>query len=342
MPIGQIKALSWFVAALLTLGLSAYVYTFITELKEREKVGIVDQAEIKAALEDVPAIAEQTDNMIEYEDVRALFHEGRLNWTGYVPPEPITIDPRDVEPAKPKYTPVAELLRVLMIRYDPVDETHSLVFVRYTAEARVPPAAVVGGYSLHVGDPLHSPHDHIKVKSVGLDEETGRLSVTFEFGDEGREPESLGPAVFQSAGMIVQVGADGVRIPAPRRFPVSTHQRPRRGMTIQIAPNDYRLGTQDIKTFIDDYPSIINEVRPKKHRDPRTGRYDGIEISDVPAGSMAARHGAETGDIIKSINGHAVTSPSEAINYAKNNEADTWVIVIERRGKEQTINYTPD
>jgi S1-C subfamily serine protease len=77
------------------------------------------------------------------------------------------------------------------------------------------------------------------------------------------------------------------------------------------------------------------------HRDPKTGAYDGIEIRQVPAGSMAANHGAQAGDIIKSINGHPVKSVQEAINFAKNNANlyDVWEIEVENKGQIRIVTY---
>ena len=77
------------------------------------------------------------------------------------------------------------------------------------------------------------------------------------------------------------------------------------------------------------------------HRDPRTGKFDGIEIQSVQAGGIAARHGAKEGDIIKSINGHPVTSSSEAITFVKNNQesTSTWIVVVENKGRERTVTY---
>ncbi|MDE0897356.1 MAG: PDZ domain-containing protein, partial [Planctomycetota bacterium] len=68
---------------------------------------------------------------------------------------------------------------------------------------------------------------------------------------------------------------------------------------------------------------------------------DGIEITKVPAGSMAAKHGAKEGDIIKSVNGHPVTTTQEAIKYAQNNaeKYTTWEILVENQGVERTVYY---
>ncbi len=68
---------------------------------------------------------------------------------------------------------------------------------------------------------------------------------------------------------------------------------------------------------------------------------DGIELTDVQPGGVAARHGAQSGDIIKSINDHSVASSSEAINFVKNNKDNysTWVVVIENKGKQRVVTF---
>jgi S1-C subfamily serine protease len=56
---------------------------------------------------------------------------------------------------------------------------------------------------------------------------------------------------------------------------------------------------------------------------------------------MAERHGAQAGDVIKSINGHTVNSTQEAITYVKtnSNKYTTWEVVIENKGKTRTVTY---
>ena len=82
-------------------------------------------------------------------------------------------------------------------------------------------------------------------------------------------------------------------------------------------------------------------MRHRRHRDPKTGKFDGIEIQSVVSGSAAARHGAQEGDVIRSINGHPVTSVSEAITFVKNHEGEysTWEVIVSNRGVERTVTY---
>jgi C-terminal processing protease CtpA/Prc len=139
----------------------------------------------------------------------------------------------------------------------------------------------------------------------------------------------------------VIVGPDGVVKP-PRVEFTRKEDIYRPGKTAQLGANRFRLGTEDVKEFGDRYTEILGrEVETSRHQDPRTGKYDGIEIKSVKEGSIAARHGAQEGDVIKSINGHPVNSTQEAINFVKvnSNNYTTWEIVVENHGKTRTVTY---
>jgi hypothetical protein len=223
-----------------------------------------------------------------------------------------------------------------MIQHDAREPKDSTIFVLYKPPAQVPAAPIVAGYTLRVGDRLHGKNQAIRVAAIGPD------VVTFAFDDAGNDVETLGPEVFDPQTEIVSVGPDGVRYPQQRAIPTGATPPAPPGETRRIGPNHFRLGQQDMDFIGQNYPEIITgELKHQRHRDPRTGRYDGIELTDVRPGSIPARHGAESGDVIKSINGHPVTSVPEAISFIKNNAGkfDRWDIVIERRGKEITVTY---
>lgn len=334
MNISQLKLVAWLAAGVLTLGLSAYVVLFIQRLPELEAP--LDMNRIRATLEDVPPVETKTDELIAYEDVKKLFHETGLNWTGKLPPPPP--DPRkeeEVVKVIPKVA-VADLVKVLMLQVDRVDASQSKAFVKYLPKAQVPPAKI-GGVPLRVGDRLLEPHDHVRVEAIEVD------GVVFAFDDEAREKETLAPEEFDTESLIVSVGPDGVATMPSKGIPRGT-PRPRETakQTFEYQPNHFRIGTEDAANFEQNYTRILTEeVSHQRHRDPRTGRYDGVELTEVRPGGTAEKHGAQAGDIIKSINGHPVTSVPEAINFAKVNAGkySKWDVLIERRGREMTITY---
>jgi len=131
-----------------------------------------------------------------------------------------------------------------------------------------------------------------------------------------------------------------VILPSTPKIPTAAQSRPRvvpRETTL-IGEDRYLAGLDDREIFQKDYSKILAELRFKQHHDPKNGKPDGVEIKDVPKGSFGAKYGAKAGQIIKSINGHAVTSVNEGISYAKQNadKYDLWVIVYEEQGKEKT------
>lgn len=330
MNIGQIKIASWTAGALLTLGLGAYVFTFVSTLEERRKLPDADT--VRKHLSGVEQVQVKSDGQVKYDDVRRLFHD--LNWTGaMVVAAPET--PQTPENLVPEVVPVRDLVRVLWVRVDLGDRAGSSVFLKYKSKAQVENKGL-GGFLMREGDTLAAPHDGIRIEAINGE------GVVFAFADEAREKETLFPAEFDAHAQIVQVGPDGIVMPPaggliPRR---ATTIVP--GKTTPLGSNRFLLGTEDLQMASDNYLDILsNDVQLRQHRDPRTGRYDGVEISDVSAGSFAERHGATKGDVVKSINGHPVNSTQEAINFVKMNKDKytSWEVVIENKGKTKTVVY---
>lgn len=333
MNIGQIKVAAWAVAALLTLGLSWYVFDFARGLKAKSEP--TAPALVKGVLEGVTPLKAPSDKLFAYEQSKRIV--ALLDWTG-APKAAIVTPEAPKGPETPVVTPVKKLVRITMMRYDPTDATGSRVALRYRPEAGVTNPVVAAFSLLKVNDALAAPHNGIKVAAIEAD------SVTFSFGTPGRENETLTCEDFDAKAVIVMVGPDGdVKLPGPHATIVkNTNEVFRPGKTTPLGRNTYKLGTDDIKTIGEEYPRILGtEVQTAQHRDPKTGKYDGIEIKSILPGSIAERHGAQQGDVVKSINGHPVNSTGEAITYVKTNSntTSTWEVVVENKGKQRTVTY---
>jgi hypothetical protein len=346
MNIGQIKILAWLTAALLTLGLSFYVYRFMHDLPGLQTPP--DRKFVQKVLEDVEPAKTKTEDLVHYDDVIRLFLPGceaceknlpnhrHLNWTGKEKVVKVDVKGGDA-PEEPKAVPMRDLVAIAMIKVDLADPQNSSVFLKYKPRAAVQAPGLAGGELLRIGDALAAPHGRTKIAAIEPD------AVVFSFEGGERENETLGPADFDVKTQIVQVGPDGVVMPAlGSSIPRGTAAPFRPGKTTSIGENKYVLGSEDIKYVNEHYPEIFTrDVRTARHQDPKTGKYDGIEIKSVAANSLAASHGAQDGDVIKSINGHPVTSVQEAITYVKNNSGQysTWEVVVESMGKLKTVVY---
>jgi len=86
---------------------------------------------------------------------------------------------------------------------------------------------------------------------------------------------------------------------------------------------------------IDDlYKNIgIQEVK-------KSGNLEGFRVTFIRRGSLFAKLGVKRGDVIKSINGQALTSYSAALNVYKDiNNAQNITLVIERKNQEMELEY---
>lgn len=347
MNITQAKILSWMSAAVLAAGLSAYVVVFLREVKTKNV--LPDPTRVQTVLDESKTVETKSEGLISYDVVKRLFHPScencvkdkncpHLNWTGAVQVAPVALPPGE-EQAKPAAPVVAvkDLVRILMVKVDLAEAKESDVFLKYRPKAGVQNTGNPPGFLLRQGDHLAQPHDHVRIETITAD------GVVFAFEGDARDNETLGPDEFDVGAGIVQVGPDGVILPKARALiPHSTAPPFQPGTTTALGANHFVLGTTDMAYFNENYAEVlVQDVRTVRHQDPRTGKYDGIEIKEVAAGSIAERHGAQEGDVIKSINGHPVTSIQEAITFAKNNanEYTVWKIVVENKGKSRTVVY---
>jgi hypothetical protein len=331
MNIGQIKLIAWTVAALLTLGLAYYVFDFVRHFEEKGRPP--NPKDAQRILEGVQAPVVKSDDILTYDEAKRLI--AQLDWTGA--PKPVAAPVVDVPVVTTKpILPVSRLVTVLALQQDLSDPKLSQVALRYKPDAAVTDPALAAFSLLKEGDHLVAPNDYATIVSITAD------AVEFAFKDEKREHEKLTPKEFDAKSQIVIIGPDGVvQEPSPLTIPQAA-KMPRPGKTTEISTNRYRLGADDMKEFSDRYQEILGkEVETSRHQDPRTGKYDGIEIKHVVPGSIADRHGAQDGDVVKSINGHAVNSTQEAIHYAQvnQNNTTTWEIVVENHGKTRTVTY---
>jgi hypothetical protein len=331
------KLSSWTAAAVLGTVLCLYVAWNIQRFPERARN--VSTEKMEQVLNNTPEIVKSgSDSLVEYGQVRAAM----IDWAWNAPPPPAVAEgPREEAPVQQAALTVDKLVKVLGYSVDVAEPANSKAILKYLPESKVRPPAREAGAQLKegtlklAGQRLDEPIDHIRIVSITS------AGVEFGFDEDGRATEILLPADFDLSQRLAYVDLSelAVRadaIPIPRRAYTTPTE------TIQIGQNRFRIGTDDALLIADDFPRILSEeVEIHRHRDPATGRYDGLEITRIAPGSIAERHGAQTGDVIKSINGHPVTSQAEAINFVKTNAEmyDKWEVVVSNLGQERTVTY---
>lgn len=336
MNTSQLKLLTWIAAGLLGTALAGYVAWFAVRLPEISET--VPETRLREVLEGVEAVEQESDDVMPYASVAASIVD--LDWTGRPAPERI-VEAVDTPQVETPRDAVADLVTLMMVSFDAEAPGESRCVLKYTPKARVtttPPAGAAGvvGWVKGVGDRLDAPLSHIRVEAVHPD------GVEFAFDDEERAHEKVRPKEISLKGIALLNDENELVL---RRSDIGVQRRgfdgPPPARTELVGEGIYRIGFEDARQFEANYSDILaREVSWQPHRDAR-GRPDGIQITQVQAGSMAGSHGVATGDVIKSINGHPVTSPQEAIAFVKNNK-DTytkWEVEVESKGRLKTLVY---
>ena len=348
MNINQIKAFCWLASAGLTVGVGYYVYDFQQRQKEWVNQYRIPKETAQSILESAQVPERPKTALVSREAIeRSYYYDPRnrqlpnlLDWTG-APPKVVEEKPVvvDVVP-EVRIEKVGDKLAVMMIVEDQLLPKLSRAWIKYTDDSGVPqPTDPAKLELLKVGDKLKAPLDYATLKGNSANE-----GLTFSFqvgeGDQPRDDEVVpylqydpGSVVYDAQGKAYEP----VRPDIPRRQAV---WRPEH--TTKLNDNSWIIGSQDQAEFAEDFGGIIaREVRHARHYNSKTGKYDGIELKEVKPGGKIAAHGGQTGDIIKSINGHPVTSASEAISFVKNNQDkyDKWIVVVENKGKERTMTF---
>lgn len=335
MKTGQIK-LVCYVLALILVGLGAKdVYAYIQAKKVNVHTGVEET--VTKALSDVEHIKPKRTGIVSYEDVKVGYHQ--FDWTGKPPPKVVTN--KNEGPVKPVIVSVDTLISVLMLRYDTDNPEDSVASIVYKSTAQVDDSRIkTEGQDLRKGDTLAAPNDWATVVGITVE------GIEFSFSEEGRENEVVGPD-FNAEAVIYLTDAAGAIRPSKdgrriiQRAPGAGGKR-FRDETYERRPGQFRIGYEDQQAIAENYPTLISsEIRHRRHRDPKTGRFDGIEIQSVTPGGLASRHGAQQGDIIRSINGHPVTSVAEAVSFVRDNKDkyDVWEVEIENQGRVRTVTY---
>jgi hypothetical protein len=333
MKIQRLKGLFWLGSLAVGGYLAYYVVDFLREKPALEQILTVEKQQ--AVLAPIKKPAEPEINVVDSKLISKYFRE--MDWTGKPPPEkPVEAAPVPKEAPK---VAVKDLLKVLAVKVDLVNSTQSLGWVKFTNQELALKETSREDRILRIEERLPAPHAGVRVQDITVE------GIVFAFDDPEREPETLAPSDYPSErGRIIVVEPGGVIMPAvdPQIRQIADYQPYRPERTTVIKKNEYQIGTGTLQELDADYPRILSrDVRYRTHRDKKTGAVDGIEILGVEPDSLPAQHGLSDGEILKSINGHKVTSVNDAIAYVKSNAetTDTWVAVFEKQGREFTRTY---
>jgi hypothetical protein len=336
MNIQRWKGIVW----LLSLAVGGFlVFQVAGFLRNREGLAKeVTSEELAAVLDAVKKPEEQKSDVIDYTAIQKVFHDH--DWTGKEKPKPVV--PVETGPVEKPKKAIASLLKVLAIKVDTGKPERSAAYVKFVDLELANQAQEREDTILRPEERLFAPYDDVRVESISA------AGVVFAFDDDTRERETVTTSPYTSSSGqlgIVVVGPDGAIGPElQRQIQLAGPDVPpwRPEQLTALGKNRYQVGTDTLRQLDEDYSRILSrDLSYSTYKNPRTGATEGIKINSVKPGSIPAQAGLSEGEVLKSINGHRVTSVNDAIAYVKANAdaTDTWVALFEKQGREFTRTY---
>ena len=100
----------------------------------------------------------------------------------------------------------------------------------------------------------------------------------------------------------------------------------------------YEIDREMLNEQLDDLGKLSRQARVIPHY--RGGKPKGFKLVGVRPGSLYSHIGVRSGDILKSVNGEGITSPTKALElFEKLKSSDSVTVELERRGKGRQIEY---
>ena len=110
-------------------------------------------------------------------------------------------------------------------------------------------------------------------------------------------------------------------------------------MVEKISASSYALSRDEVMNVVQNMSQFMTQLRARPHF--QNGKPSGFLLTNIKAGSLVGQLGIKNGDILKGINGQAITRPDELIQaYQQLQNEDMIQLEIERKGGRQTFTYT--
>jgi len=106
----------------------------------------------------------------------------------------------------------------------------------------------------------------------------------------------------------------------------------------KVGKNTYQIDREMLNEQLEDLSALSRQARVIPHY--REGKPQGFKLVGVRPGSLYSHIGVRSGDVLKSVNGEEITSPTKALElYEKLKNSDNVTVDVERRGRKQTLEY---
>ncbi|MEW6741166.1 MAG: PDZ domain-containing protein [Planctomycetota bacterium] len=254
----------------------------------------------------------------------------RLAVTGEAPVAPTVTE--TVEEVKPAAT-VPEITEKIFVSVIMYPLSAALRYVDYPAWQGLDSERKLREVFVSVGSLLASPYDVEPYNASVLAIEPGK--VKFSWG--GQEAEV--PVSFQKLAPVPGASRGEPSSPSDYSRFWAKEEPPEQTLSLE---NDtvIVLSGADQDKFADNYRDMLdNDVRVSSKKNPHTQKQE-LRIEYVRSDGAAAQLGFRQGDTVISVNGYAISSSTQAINWLKSHPNEpAYTVKYTRQGKEMTRTF---
>ena len=98
------------------------------------------------------------------------------------------------------------------------------------------------------------------------------------------------------------------------------------------------LDHSTVAESLDDINELLSQVRVRPHY--KNGKADGLMLSQLKPNTVFTKMRLRNGDVVQSVNGQAITSPDDIMEFYEELKSGSSVsLEISRRGKSKTMTY---
>lgn len=258
-------------------------------------------------------------------------------WTspinGFVKKDPVKVDEKPPEPPKPTKKPIADVLLVKAVTYAPDDGGR--VVVEYKDDSATS-LAHTEQLILKVGAKLVQPYDAepfngslktIKSSSAVFNWQGEEIEIHPMLRQEiPRDKKPDRPSRGKANALSSQDEKD-----------LDQHKDAKE--TIALGNERYLVGSDDRDNMNKNGDKFLEDVTIKSR--PGADKKPEVVLGGIrPKSTLATNYGLQNDDVVVSINGNAVQSKNQAIQWARENpNLPRYDVVIRRKGKEITKTF---
>ena len=125
----------------------------------------------------------------------------------------------------------------------------------------------------------------------------------------------------------------------PAKPPASVATSPSKGEEVKkLSANRYLINREDVSAAVGNVNQFMTQARLKPHFE--MGKPIGYAVSEIVPGSLMEKLGLKNNDVVKKVNGMAITKPEEIMQaYAQLQRDANIEVEIERGGRSEILRY---